>query len=495
MPDNSQSMIPDLRPPRSPRRFFSFSKNQDVPPLPPLPTVPPLPSLDRAHGAAHWPKSHGHNHSSSYSSTSSTKSPPFIGAQIVRRPSEAVRGMKTPVTPVSAAPTAAVRHTRKQSTEYMSYAPSTAPVLPNLPSMYRQSSVSSYLPSSLRSPDSQVLLSPESESESEQDVVRDYRRDTYRLPPKAEKEIRRAPSMDAKRWGREMEKAKENENRLSLHARASSADLKRDRRSTIKPPAKSSLPLPTPFQATLLSKTIKASPTAESTVLVVLDFGYSLNDEPRTNSVTLPLEALRHAGGYLCSFVESYLEEEHKEPEMTDGSSAEGSDLDSEYGLGALLKDEYFRSLWISTPDQPNFEIPALSTLPGTSKKRAQTRNQYTQHLLPHFPSPGSSFTPPAHANSTLSLRRNAPKLSLDPKVIDGGGLITELRILLYRDAGAWHAIAGRLATGHWSGMEGRRRRVEDEAKWAGMSGLVDELAGVEGRKKSLVLRGGEGYI
>jgi hypothetical protein len=53
---------------------------------------------------------------------------------------------------------------------------------------------------------------------------------------------------------------------------------------------------------------------------------------------------------------------------------------------------------------------------------------------------------------------------------------VTELTVLLQRDASAWHAIASRLCSGHWPLLDGRRKRVETECKWAGMAGLVQEL-------------------
>jgi hypothetical protein len=55
-------------------------------------------------------------------------------------------------------------------------------------------------------------------------------------------------------------------------------------------------------------------------------------------------------------------------------------------------------------------------------------------------------------------------------------GVVQEVTLLLQREAGAWHAIASRLCSGSWPCLDGRRRRVEDECKWAGMDGLVAEL-------------------
>jgi hypothetical protein len=120
------------------------------------------------------------------------------------------------------------------------------------------------------------------------------------------------------------------------------------------PPPTVALPTPTPtirdFRATLLSKSTRPSPTSHSETLITLTFGYTLDDPTKNTDVILPLERLQRAGGELLRFVESHLEGggdrgsgvssvEKIQPEMTDGSSAEESDLDSdEYGLSALLR-------------------------------------------------------------------------------------------------------------------------------------------------------------
>lgn len=70
--------------------------------------------------------------------------------------------------------------------------------------------------------------------------------------------------------------------------------------------------------------------------------------------------------------------------------------------------------------------------------------------------------------------RVGRPRASTCP--VPAAGVVTELTILLQREAGAWHAIASRLCSGSWPCLDGRRRRVEDECKWAGMDALVAEL-------------------
>jgi len=125
---------------------------------------------------------------------------------------------------------------------------------------------------------------------------------------------------------------------------------------------------------------------------------------------------------------------------------------------------------------------------PKTGKKRAATRNQYIQQA--HFPSPGSTFASP----TSLAVRRHAPEPKLQLEEADGGGTITELTVLITRDAAAYHVIAARLSTGEWSKMDSaKRKRVEGECRWLGMEALADEMADLRG--KSMVLRGVAGYI
>jgi hypothetical protein len=163
-------------------------------------------------------------------------------------------------------------------------------------------------------------------------------------------------------------------------------------RATLKPPPKSALP-PTPvlsqrtsedsppvpiapFGATLLSCSTRQAAPGEDITLITIHFAYSLEDKPDTSCVTLPLSALLSTGGQLIRFVEDQLArlnseaptvqerrmsaasdytdrnalaegmEGHEElrPEMTDGESAEESDVDSEYGLTTLLR--YVRSVF-----------------------------------------------------------------------------------------------------------------------------------------------------
>ncbi|WVQ81472.1 hypothetical protein IAT38_003596 [Cryptococcus sp. DSM 104549] len=269
-------------------------------------------------------------------------------------------------------------------------------------------------------------------------------------------------------------------------------------RTTVKPPPRlASLPTETPsaavvpFSATLLAcsrKPLLAAPGGISNeqqrglTLVTMEFAYSLSEPRRNESVTLPLEALKLGGGRLLEWVEGCVraqeevEAREKErekgerkvmPEMTDGESAEESDIESGYDLDALLREEYLKSMFIATPSPASHVVPlpeipplplphATTTTPSAPKsprtpggyKRAQTRNQYTQ-LLSKFPSPGSGLglapgsagagpdtglglglgagvepiVPPlayiaaesGNGTPPLNVRRRAPRLSLEP--------------------------------------------------------------------------------
>ncbi|TYJ54849.1 hypothetical protein B9479_004440 [Cryptococcus floricola] len=314
-------------------------------------------------------------------------------------------------------------------------------------------------------------------------------------------------------------------------------------RTTIKPPPRTSSKPDTPFHATLLSLTRKPLPRLptgeqESVTLVNIEFAYSLSDPAKNENVTLPLEVLRNGGGFLGEWVQGCLivqeeeerkarekereqreekevlmkERERKMPAMTDGESAEESDLDSDYELN-LLREEYLKSIYVApSPDSsfstlPPFPSPPLRfnpitppsshlPLPKSPKpsgyKRAQTRNQYTQ-LINKPRTPGSSnepVVPPlayeismiGEKGSTppLNIRRKAPRLSLQPRAEvekKEKGMFTEMRVFLIREAGAYHQITHRLLSGDWPELTpSLKARTEKELLWLGMKKLVEEL-------------------
>lgn len=181
--------------------------------------------------------------------------------------------------------------------------------------------------------------------------------------------------------------------------------------------------------------------------------------------------------------------------------------------------DEYLRSLML--PDSPSFlkdfpvppPVPSMPesisiSIPTTDKPRARTRNQYAQH--DKFPSPSSPFTSRSAQTLPLNLPPRPTKaapltISTAPEV---RGQMIELRILLLRDSMPYHIIAQRLISGNFvnTALHGetnttRKRKVEDEARWLGMTRLAEELGdrGPQGpglrHKKSGVLTGGQGYI
>lgn len=131
-----------------------------------------------------------------------------------------------------------------------------------------------------------------------------------------------------------------------------------DRRATIRPPPQSALP-PIPFSHHLLSHETRPAPTAESSTVVILEFAYSTDEQRRNDPVRMTLEMLKRGGGHLVRVIEEELgrrgqvgrsgiqrdslESERSGPGMTDGETSEeselgSSELDSGYGLEALLK-------------------------------------------------------------------------------------------------------------------------------------------------------------
>ncbi|KAE8543652.1 hypothetical protein D1P53_000367 [Cryptococcus gattii VGV] len=291
-------------------------------------------------------------------------------------------------------------------------------------------------------------------------------------------------------------------------------------RSTIKPaPRSSSLTtFDTPFHAALLSCNRKFLPKLssgeqDSITLINIEFAYSFSDPPRNESVILPLEMLKKAGGKLHNWVmdcltaqedeeekkaeeKEEIREERKLPEMTDGESAEESDWDSDCNLSALLRDEYLQSLIVSSPspmlhttplppipspattvlDVPPFSDGSKSPMPPKSLntpgyKRAQTRNQYTQlvsklrtscaAIEPAVPPLAYAAASPSGLTLPLNIKRKTGRQLLLSHISQGvdasttakprKGIFTEMRIFLAREAGVYHQISHRLISGQWN--------------------------------------------
>jgi hypothetical protein len=166
-----------------------------------------------------------------------------------------------------------------------------------------------------------------------------------------------------------------------------------------------------------------------------------------------------------------------------------------------------------SFPPPPPLPESFSITIPSTNKPRAQTRNQYAQQ--DKFPSPSSPFTARSHTLPlVLPFKQNVHALTISTSAVpipcpkEGGGIITELKILLLRDAMPYHLIAQRLIAGNFASAcflnedESRKRKVMDEARWLGMNRLADELSDLPQKpvptlkhKKSGVITGGQGYI
>lgn len=119
-----------------------------------------------------------------------------------------------------------------------------------------------------------------------------------------------------------------------------------DKRSTIKPAPRSQLP-PIPFSHHLVSHNIRPALGTESSTIVTLEFAFSTDENCKNDSVKLTWDVLKRGGGHLGELVEKLLgtksqrgslESEKSNPDLTDGSSSEESELGSEYGLEALLR-------------------------------------------------------------------------------------------------------------------------------------------------------------
>ena len=126
-------------------------------------------------------------------------------------------------------------------------------------------------------------------------------------------------------------------------------------RNPPKSPQKHVLP-PTPFTAVLLELIRRSAGSLNQTV-VTLEFAYALDEPHRSMPVSLPLEVINLAGGHLGSWIENRLDvDTDTKPELTDGESAEDSDLDSdEWGLGALLRYALLKPIEADVPETTSF--------------------------------------------------------------------------------------------------------------------------------------------
>ncbi len=288
----SATLLPDLRSPKSPRRFFIFSRD----PLPPLPPLPPT------FACSPPPTKVSHTPNSSYSSCLSTNSSSLgCGAQVVRRPSDARRTMKQPLT-------AGLVTSSLSREKLRSPGPTSAPVSrsrPSQPSM-------KYSPPIQGSP-------PVSNSLP---TVQRHRRSILKVKTSIASTYSSSSPLCT---------PSHDDHQSDWDARS--------RRVTVRPPPKQNPP--SPFAATLLLHSTCPSPTSSSHTLITLSFAYALDDPPTNIPVTIPWDALRHVGGHLVRFVEQHLggnSVEEGKPGLTDGERAEESDLDSDHSLGALLR-------------------------------------------------------------------------------------------------------------------------------------------------------------
>lgn len=131
------------------------------------------------------------------------------------------------------------------------------------------------------------------------------------------------------------------------------------------------------------------------------------------------------------------------------------------------------------TPLPPLAELPLVNgrSLPTPTPSPAWPSSasaSYSYNSV-HSGWSGASVSRESSQRSVNSMRRRRRRASTCPSA---PGVVTELTVLLPRDAGAWHAIASRLCSGNWPLLDGKRKRVEAECRWAGMTGLAEELEG-----------------
>lgn len=305
-------------------RFFSSST---APPVPTLPTqpIPSPPRLRTSVSASAIPLStsargHYRTHSSlaKFTPASGTDFSPTLGsgAQVVRTPSEARRGI------MKVRQKAVPRPTIAQSAD-----------LPMMEECDRRVSLSI----TARAPSS--------------------------APLGTEKGLHKSSCM-ATVGNRDRDENRKSSRRSHIIP-SSARDSERTHRATFIPPSiPTSVPTQTtvPFSAALLDITQKPAPTSSDQILVKLESGFSLDERSNTSTITLPYEILQRGGGLLGRFVQGHLEEMKdradqaadeedririvsdvpsfgSKPGMTDGDSASESDLDSEeYGSSALLR-------------------------------------------------------------------------------------------------------------------------------------------------------------
>lgn len=157
-------------------------------------------------------------------------------------------------------------------------------------------------------------------------------------------------------------------------------------------------------------------------------------------------------------------------------------------------RDEYLVALALASSPGPKPDMSSNSSSPVLTRQPSTARFRGPPSAF-HHPSsygtalPSLSALPAALAqaraereataaasriNTTQPLAIRRPRSNTCPGPVKG--TLTELTVLLQRDAAAWHVIASRLCSGSWPEMAGRRRRVEDECRWAGMEPLLSEL-------------------
>ncbi|WVW79445.1 hypothetical protein I302_101414 [Kwoniella bestiolae CBS 10118] len=198
-------------------------------------------------------------------------------------------------------------------------------------------------------------------------------------------------------------------------------------RSTVRPtpPARTTLnqrrysAIQTPFHATILEDKVRVLPDGQDDlVLLNFEFAYSLDDKPINEKVILPIEVIRQQGqSKLLDWIERYLSRVSGNskkvistvttiPEMTDGESAEESDLESDNGLTALLRDEYLNSFLL--PDPPSTATSLTTPNPNPTPSTLELEPSSPSAMNIKSPLPPDLPLPPTPA-STLNVLDDLP--------------------------------------------------------------------------------------
>ncbi|WWC91129.1 uncharacterized protein L201_006070 [Kwoniella dendrophila CBS 6074] len=300
------------------------------------------------------------------------------------------------------------------------------------------------------------------------------------------------------------------------------------------------------FNAIVLDDKLRSLPSCKNnleyaeTIILTLQFAYSLEEIPNVASVTIPLEIIRHQGkSKLSDWINGYLNGNHTAALSPKLCSKDNNIVDN--GLDDLLKsrDEYLNSIMSNENINTSFKYPnstqpeteprktrkpindspypeplpptpasasalglnTIREIPDNNNKRTSssisansprsnhvihnkegwkrgvTSKQYEQ-LQTIYPTPLSSLAP--IPNTSASAEAN--EVSKDSISTHIKNIIREIRIYVPREANSWHQITHRMISGTWnvdSISTPSKKRIIDELGWIGMTKLKEEFISI----------------